>query len=182
MKNFYLLVLLVLSISCTGQINKVQIVSDFYKASNEYNFSKLSALTYDTVTIIDGDYLMEYDRQAYYEVFQWDSVFSPKYTMIMNEATAADIFVKISTTSKRFSFLGNNPLVTTHKISFTGNKISTIELIEYVGADFKTWVKNRDELVSWTNKNQPKLKGFIQDMTKTGAENYLKAIDFFSKR
>lgn len=182
MKNFYLLVLLVLSISCTGQINKVQIVSDFYKASNEYNFSKLSALTYDTVTIIDGDYLMEYDRQAYYEVFQWDSVFSPHYTMIMNEATASDIFVKISTTSKRFSFLGNNPLVTTHKISFAGSKISKIELIEYVGADFKVWVSKRDELVKWVNKNHPELNGFVQDMTKTGAEKYLKAIRYFTNK
>jgi len=183
MKKIYLFTLtLLLTITCTAQKNKLQTVKDFYKASNEYSFEKLLTLTHDTVTIIDGDYNMEYNRQAYYKVFQWDSVFAPHYHIVMNKVAGSDVFVKISTKSKRFKFLGNNPLVTTHRISFNNNKISQIELIEYVGADFNVWVSKRDELVNWTEKNHPELNGFIHDMTKIGGENYLEAIEYFNNK
>lgn len=176
---FILFIALATCYSCTKQKSNLEIANDFYAASNAHNYKALSAITCDTVTIIDGDFSMDYGKDAYKTVFQWDSTFMPHYKVDYIEQSNADVFVKLSTKSKRFEYLGNNPLVTTHKISFTGNKIRTIELTEYVEADFETWVAKKDTLVNWIKVNHPELDGFIYDMTKQGAENYLKAIELF---
>lgn len=167
--------------SCTKtQKSKTEITQSFYTASNEYNYNNINALTADTVTIIDGTYKMDYPKPDYYVLFQWDSTFVPNYQVKYIEQSGNDVFVKLSTTSKRFEFLGNNPLITTHKISFKNNKIRFIELNEYVETDFKTWTQNRDTLVNWIKIIHPELDGFINDMTKSGAENYVKAIELFN--
>ena len=73
-------------------------------------------------------------------------------------------------------------MITKQKISFKENKIYTIEILESVSADWDVWTNKRDSLVEWTNMNHPELDGFIYDMTKTGGENYLKAIGYYKKR
>lgn len=162
--------------ACSEQPSQLEIAQQFYAASNSFNFSEINNLTCDTVTIIDGDYRADYDKNEYYTLFQWDSVFNPNYKIEYIEQSNNEVFVKLATTSLRFAFLKNNPLVTTHRLSFINNKIRSIELTEYVESDFNIWVEQRDSLVNWINIKHPELNGFIYDMTKTGAENYLKAI------
>lgn len=180
MKYLSIAFFIFLFVSCNKKVDLIETTKAFYSACNEYNFDKINELTYDTISIIDGTFRADYDKKAYKIIFQWDSTFNPQYNIEYIEQSNADIFVKLSTSSKRFEFLGNNPLVTTHKISFQDNKIRTIELTEYVETDFKIWVEKRDTVVNWIRVNHPELDGFIFDMTKQGAENYRTAINLFN--
>jgi len=48
-------------------------------------------------------------------------------------------------------------------------------------SDFKLWNLTKNEMVTWIKKNHPELDGFIYDQTKTGAQNYLKAIALYKE-
>lgn len=54
-----------------------------------------------------------------------------------------------------------------------------IKTVVYIGANFAIWSAWKNSLVKWVDANHPDLNGFIHDLSKTGAENYLKAIDLF---
>jgi hypothetical protein len=67
------------------------------------------------------------------------------------------------------------------KVYFKSGKIAEIENVEYQNVNWSTWTKNRDSLVNWIDKQHPELSGFINDMTKTGGINYIKAIELYTK-
>ena len=57
-----------------------------------------------------------------------------------------------------------------------------LETTKYEVFNDSTFVKNRDELVNWTNEYHPELQGFLFDQTKEGGLKYIKAIEFYRKR
>ena len=48
--------------------------------------------------------------------------------------------------------------------------------------DLEKWIPRRDSLSTWVDRNHPEIKGFVNDMTPFGAQNYLKAIDLFRNK
>ncbi len=165
-----------------NQNPKIDLVKRFYSARNESDFGKLKMVVSDTLIEIEGTDSMFYSTNDYYKKFQWDSVFIPKYEMQNLEPIDNYILATISTTSKRFEYLDNNPMISKHKILFKNDKIFQIETFDYIGVDWDVWQMKRESLIKWIDNNHPELAGFIFDMTKQGGENYLKAIELFEDR
>ncbi|WP_420400963.1 hypothetical protein [Flagellimonas sp.] len=181
MKNtLVILSLLLLSASCNQKkpIRK-EMVTQYYQAFEEGNYQKIKALINDTLTITSGDYVTPYTHESFYEFFKWDSIFKTSYDIVQLDEVDNKVIVNVASESVRYKFLKNNPLTCQFNISFDSGKISKIESGECAGADWGIWQKERDSLVSWIQKNHPKLDGFIHDMTMDGAINYVKAIELY---
>lgn len=164
------------------QISKKEIVSEYYNARSEYNFKEIKELINDSLTVIDGDYKMEYSKESYYEVFKWDSIFQTTYDQIELQELDQQIIASVSLSSIRNRFLDNNEMTCKFKISFHSEKISKIESLDCKNADWEKWQKGVQSLVEWIEINHPELNGFIHDMTMNGAINYLKAIELYERK
>jgi len=176
MRNLQLILFFGLLNSCNQSDNQV-ILEKYMNGYYNQGFNSISSLLADSVTIKDlPDYEIKYSKDEFRIIYQWDSVFQPenKYTIIEQTDTTID-FIE-GRYSKRFEFLEHNPLKLKQRIHFKHRQISIIENWEYLNFDVDKWTSNRDSLVSWVDRNQPELSGFIYDMTKEGAEKYMKAI------
>ena len=182
-KHFILFSLVILLVGCSNKkLSRAEVVSNYYDAFNASDFSQLVPLITDSITIVDGDYVMPFSHDSFYEHFRWDSVFQTTYTIVELEDQNNQIVATVASSSKRYEFLKNNPLTCRFKISFEAAKITKVEALECPEADWNVWQKERDSLVSWVNINHPELDGFIHDLTPSGAMNYLKAIELYENR
>jgi hypothetical protein len=171
-------------ISCKNsekETDKLEIAKQYYKILNNSDSSQLEALIADSLLTKESeyDYKQIFSLQEYREWMKWDSVFIPSYKVLQIEQVGDVVKARISKIDKRILFLHEGPIVTNQSILFDKNKISCIETTEYVNFNNVIFVKNRTMLLSWIDENHPDLKGFIYDQTKTGAINYLKAIELF---
>lgn len=177
---FFALFFSLVLMGCDKQkLTHQNIVTNYYNAFNASDFNSIKTYINDSITITEGDYVMSFNQSSFYEQFKWDSVFKPSYKIVELKETNNQIDVTVAVNSLRFEFLKNNPLTCRHKISFDLNKISKIEALECLEADWNVWQRERDTLIAWTNKNHPELDGFIHDLTMNGAIQYLKAIELY---
>ncbi len=145
-------------------------------------FRSISEYLSDTITMKDGEYEKKYSKLDFQVYYQWDTVFQPVHELLKVHRCDSIVDVVVSISSKRFDFLENNPMITRQNIHFREGKISGIEFVESKNADWEIWTKRRDTLVKWIDNNHQELTGFIYDMTKEGAENYLKAIELYQNK
>ena len=182
-KNYYILVLLSGLIACDNSIpTPKETVTNYYNARNEVNFDKIKMYVSDSITFTEGDYVMPYDEDSFYEVFKWDSIFKPTYTLEQLEEKNDQIIATVTLSSIRNRFLKNDAMTCKSLLSFENGKISKVEALDCANANWKLWEQERDSLVNWIHKKHPELDGFIYDMTMKGAQNYIKAIEFYQNR
>lgn len=179
MRILKLLFIFGLLYSCNPPNNQV-VLEKYFEGYYNQGFNSISSLLADSVTIKElPDYEMKYSRDEFRIFYQWDSVFQPRHKFTIIEQTDTTIDYIEERYSKRFEFLQHNPLKLKQRIYFQQGKILILENREYLNFDVEKWMSNRDSLVSWIDGNHPELSGFIYDMTKEGAENYLKAIELY---
>ncbi|WP_338731391.1 hypothetical protein [Mangrovimonas cancribranchiae] len=186
MNKFTVLLLLITIgiISCKNsgkEIDKLEIAKEFYIAIDNSNPLKTTELITEKFTTIDDGFEQKYSGNEYAEWVKWDSVFQPTYEILKIEKENGIVKAKISKTDKRISFLHHEPIVTDEIIQFEGNKIKNINRTS-ASFNVEEFVKNRDELVNWITENQPELNGFLNDQTKSGGMNYLKAIELYKNK
>jgi hypothetical protein len=181
MKKIFLILLLTPIILCCNKpkITHVETVTKYYNAKDNQNYEGIKRLINDSITIIEGDYVMPYNPKTFYEVFKWDSIFKTSSKIVDLKVENNEIIATVSSYSARFEFLNNNPLTCQQKIYFNSDKISKIELLKCIDTDWNIWQKERDSLVNWINNHHSNLNGFINDMSMNGALNYLKAIELY---
>ena len=180
------LILFFLTTLLTGCDNKrltpSELVTEYYEAFNSSDFNRIATVIADSITIVEGEYVMPYSQESFYEQFKWDSIFQPTYKMLEVENQNNQIIATVASSSKRYRFLKNDPLTCLYRISFNSNKITKLESLECLDADWGVWQTERDSLVNWASRNHPELDGFIHDLTMKGAINYLKAIELYENR
>lgn len=178
-RKIQLVMLLGLLISCNRTDPKT--LFDSYNTGYYHKgFNSISSLLADSVTIKDApDYEVKYSKDEFRIYYQWDSTFQPNNEFEIIEQTDSTIDILEKRYSKRFEYLEHNPLIMKQRIYFENGQISIIENREYLNFDVPKWTSNRDSLVSWIDRNHPELSGFIYDLTKEGAGNYLKAIELY---
>ena len=182
-KYFILLFLITLLTGCNNKkLTPNKLVTEYYDAFNSSDFNRVTDVIADSITIVDGEYIMPYSQQSFHEQFKWDSIFQPTYKIVELEDQNNQIIATVASSSKRYKFLKNDPLTCRFKISFISNKITKIEALECLDADWNVWQAERDSLVNWVSNNHPELDGFIHDLTMNGAINYMKAIKLFENR
>ena len=179
-----LLILGVLLSCVEKQLTSSEQVRTYFEGFKNSDYGQIQKTIADSLTIVEGDYTMHFTPDSFYEQFKWDSVFKPVYTVVSleNENQGGPIIAKVSVKSLRFEFLKNNPLTCKHKIHMTSGKISKIENLNCMDANWEIWQKERDSLVHWIQRNHPELDGFVNDLSMKGAQNYLQAIKLYRKR
>ena len=183
MERLLFLSLLYLISACSGgNLEKAEQIKIYYEGFQNSDYNQIIRVISDSLTLTEGDYLMKFDRESYYEQFTWDSVFQPKYELISMEKHNGQFTATVAVESLRYEFLKNNPLTCEHRFSFKGGKITKIENLDCKDANWATWQKERDSLVNWIKENHPELDGFVHDLSMEGAQNYLKAIGLYKKR
>ncbi len=170
----------------TGCANKrltpSDLVTEYYHAFNDSDFNRITAVIADSITIVEGEYVMPYSQKSFHEQFKWDSIFRPTYKIVELEGQNNRIIATVASSSIRYKFLKNDPLTCRFEISFNSDGITKLESLECLDADWNVWQAKRDSLVNWTKRNHPELDGFIHDLTMNGAINYLKAIELYENR
>lgn len=179
--SFIILFICVFSFSsCSRKNYNTQLVQNYYNQLNQSNYLELSEFIGDSITISEGNYNTDYSKNDYYTFFQWDSVFSPKYEILEIKEFDQKVEVSVSKICTRIKFLNQKPIISREIIEIKSQKISKIKNIE-MDSDFKLWNSKKNEMVPWIKKNHPELDGFIYDQTKTGAQNYVKAMVLYKE-
>ncbi len=182
MRLLQLVFIFILLNSCKQTDNKV-ILEKYFDGYYNHGFKSISGLLADSVTIIDATgYEITYARDEYRIFYQWDSVFQPENNFTIIDQTDTTIDIIEERYSQRFEFLEHNPLNMKQRIHIKQGEISVIENVEYLNFNVNKWTSNRDSLVAWINSHHPELSGFIYDLTREGAENYLKAIELYQNK
>ena len=173
------LLFLILS-ACSQKKNSYKQVSYLYfQARDDQDFQAVKEVIYDSLTVIEGDYIMPYSKDSYYEVFKWDSVFQTEYKIVNLQERDDQIIATIGLSSIRNRFLENDNMTCDFMLSFHSGKIYKIESLDCKNANWQVWQDRVRTLVDWIQINHPGLDGFINDMTMTGAINYIKAIELY---
>ncbi|WP_057940589.1 hypothetical protein [Algoriphagus resistens] len=182
-KYFILFFLTTLLPGCDDKkLTPNELVIEYYDAFNSSDFTRITTVIADSITIVEGEYIMSYSQKSFHEQFKWDSIFQPSYKIVELENQNSQIIATVASNSKRYEFLKNNPLTCRYKISFNSDKITKLEVLECLDADWNVWQKERDSLINWVNANHPELDGFIHDLTMNGAINYLEVIQLYEER
>lgn len=176
------LLLLVISACSSKETSHIATVKNYYSGFNNGDYKLIETQLSDSLTITEGDYVMNFTPETFETHFKWDSVFVPQVKIINIEQQENDLLVTISASSKRFEFLRNNPLVTKHLVHFTNGKISRIDNVDFINTDWKLWTEQKKGLTQWIVNNHKELDGFMIDQTLQGGLNYLKAIDLYTNR
>ncbi|GAA3508975.1 hypothetical protein GCM10022393_21210 [Aquimarina addita] len=160
--------------------NDIELVQKYYNELNNSNYSKISQLVGDSITLSEGGYYMNFSENDYYRFFQWDSVFSPTYKVLEINQKNNTIEVTISKLCDRIQFLNEKPTTAKEIFEIREHQITTITTTE-LNFDYKLWDLKKNKIISWIKLNHPELDGFIYDQTKNGAQKYLKAIALYNK-
>ncbi len=180
--TYTILLLLVISACSSKDTSRIETVKNYYSGFNNGDYKLIETQLSDSLTITEGDYVMNFTPETFETHFKWDSVFVPQVKIINIEQQENDLLVTISASSKRFEFLRNNPLVTKHLVHFTNGKISRIDNVDFINTDWKLWTKQKEGLTQWIANNHKELDGFMIDQTLQGGLNYLKAINLYTNR
>ncbi len=171
--------LLSLAACSTPDQTPEQLIDTYYAGFNAGDFSQIQSVVADSFTNISEGYITHQSLKDQYIMFQWDSVFVPSYSISDVEVLDAGIKAMVSSSSKRYAFLEHNPLTCEMTFAIADGVLNQLTVGECPGSDWDAWSARRDTLVAWVDIHHPELSGFIHDLTKEGAENYMQAISLY---
>ncbi|MGY3795729.1 hypothetical protein [Aquimarina sp. 433] len=163
--------------------NKLEIGTQYYKALDQSDSTKMTSLVGDSIVIRENkdNYEERFSRQGYKTWLAWESVFDPTYNILQIREEKDIVIAKVSKTDKRIFFLTQEPVVWVETLQFDQNRIVKVNRMEYEVFNIDKFVKNRDSLVQWIDKNHKELSGFLYPQTKSTGIKYLKAIELYNK-
>lgn len=179
------LLLMVIFLSCGGnskQVDKIAIAENYIQALNTSDFEQLVGLFQDSIRFNEMEYIRTFNKEGYRDLFQWDSVFNPKYEILEIKEKGGNLHLTISKECERIRFLHESPFLSSEIINIKDGKIHSIAIVDYVDFNDSLWSTKRARLVEWTKKNHPELDGFLYDQTKEGAIKFKKAIQLYEQR
>jgi len=171
--------------SCTvkkNPINHEKILTQYLEAYNNFDLEKAAFFIHDSIVISEYEFIQTTSKAEWLVQSQWDLAFCPTYSIIETKTVDGNFEATIEKSCKRIKFLNDSAIISKSFVEFSDDEISKIHIYDYVKFDFDKWQSRRDSLVAWIDKHHPELSGFIYDQTKSGAEKYLKAIDYYEKK
>ena len=103
MKNSLFFLIITLLIGCDNKRStSSELVTEYYDAFNASDFNRLTAVIADSITIVEGEYVMPYSVESFHEQFKWDSIFQPTYEIVGLEDQNDQIIATIASSSKRY--------------------------------------------------------------------------------
>lgn len=166
----------------TTETSHEKILTQYLEAYNNFDLEKAAFFIHDSIVVSENDFIQMTSKTEWFVQSQWDLAFAPKYSILELKAVDGNLEATIEKTCKRIKFLNDSAISSKSFVEFTDGKISGIHIYDYVKFDFGKWESRRDSLVAWIENHHPELSGFIYDQTKSGAEKYLKAIDYYENK
>lgn len=163
------------------QVFKEEVVRDYIRALDKSDYQEVIDLFGDSIRLKELSYESVYSKEAYYDLFQWDSVFQPMYQLTNIEIRDGYYIADVLKKGKRIEFLNGGSVITREKYVITDDKIASVEITEYLSFNEKRWSQKRAELLEWVAKEYPGQQSFIHDQTRDGAITYLEMIEGFKK-
>jgi hypothetical protein len=179
MRYFKILSGLFILVLFSCQKTDEKLITEYYDGLNQSDFKKVKNVLADTFTVIEGDWIVRYSNTDYYDWFAWDSVFEPLYRIKDLEMTDSGMIFTVSKSCKRIEFLHGENLDFVVRATIENRKISSISTVRYLNMDFDKWGEARDSLISWVDKEQKDLSGFMDIQNSEYANKYLEAIQLF---
>ncbi|MEM8507749.1 MAG: hypothetical protein AAF717_07960 [Bacteroidota bacterium] len=180
MKKIFIIVCIsLLNISCrqsNPNMNKTKVAENYINALNTSDYDAIIELFKDSIRMKELVYSSVFSKDDYYQLFQWDSTFSPVYKIIEIKEEDDAVRMTVSKECPRILFLNQEPIVTNEIVEFEDGKIHSIEITKYVVFNEKEWEFQRTKLVEWTEQHSPERNDFLYDQTKEGAIKYLEVI------
>ncbi|MCL6267244.1 hypothetical protein [Flagellimonas myxillae] len=183
-KIFAIALLAILIGSCKEEqkeVGKVEMVKSYIDALNESNYNAVVSMFADSIRLNELVYKSTFSKEQYGNLFQWDSVFKPRYKILEIQLKEGVVEMRVSKQCKRIHFLNGEPIITREQVKFDANNIHSIDIVEYVVFNDSLWTKNRAELVSWTSNNHPELDNFLFDQSLEGGVKFKEAIDRYQQ-
>jgi hypothetical protein len=168
--------------SLNSPISHKRIVEGYISAVNKADFNEISRYLNDSVRTEELEFLLSDNLEDFYTMFQWDSVFNPRYEIIDIQELEKGMQLTLSKECKRILFLNDTALITRSMVEFSNGRITRIQTYEYLNLDFSKWESRRDTLIAWIGIHHPNLNGFDITQTIDGGQNYLKAIELYRNR
>jgi hypothetical protein len=180
-KISFLFITLSFAFLSSCQPDSRQIIKDYYAGLNASNFEQITNCISDSLVTSEMEYVLTRNRSELYNQFQWDSVFQAHYE-IMDIKQDSDAYeVTLSKNCKQIHFLQDTSITYKVRIDLMNSRISKIQLTHYMDLNFEKWQYRTESLIAWVDQNHPELSGFNNDLTKTGAQNYVMAVDLWKK-
>ncbi len=176
-----LLLAVVLFISCknsSAEIDKIEITKKYFETLNNPRYFEAADWFSDSLVTIEGVYKQIYSKNEFLEFLEWDAIFNPNYKILDIKLTNDVVVAKISKMDERISFLHEKPFLTHQIIEFQNEKIISVET-KYLNFNEAVWQRNKTGLLTWIDKNNPNLNGFIHDLTEAGGIKFLRAIELY---
>jgi hypothetical protein len=167
--------------SCSHDSN-TKLVREYYACLNDHKPERALNFLSEDIIVSEFDFSQVRNRDQWQVQFAWDKTFLPAYEILEIHAVNDQVEAIVSKSDKRIRYLHDSPVVYKVKFAFSGSKIKSEHLYDYLEFNLDRWQTRRDSLVSWIEKNHPELSGFIHDQTTTGAEKYLKAIELYETK
>jgi len=184
-KYAYILLIAIFLFSCNGEVKpqdtKAELVRAYIDALNTADYTRITSYFNDSIRLNELDYKSAFSKKQYHALFQWDSVFNPKYEIVTLNTLNDSVFLRVAKTGKRIQFLNEAPIITNEVVTFKNNKIHTIAIKSYGSFNDKAWDANRTKLVDWIRYNHPALDGFLYDQTIEGALKFTSALTAYKK-
>lgn len=184
MKRIILFLLIICCLSCQKsekQSGKVDQVKSYINALNEGKYSEITRLFKDSIRLKEIVYQSSFSKEAYYDLFQWDSTFHPTYSLLEIEQKGEEVHMRVSKEGPRILFLNEEPIITREVVQFEDDLMIGVTITNYEVFNDSTWSEKRAKLIDWIATYKPELDGFIYDQTKDGALKYLKAISAYQQ-
>lgn len=178
------LLIAITTISCKTsekEIEPLQIAEQYYSVLNNAEITEMNNLLADRLLTKEGVYQQVYSPEEYSEFLKWDAVFEPSYEILEMEYRDGVVHAKISKSDKRILFLHESPFIINQTIKFYKDRITSVET-EYENFDQATWGKNKNDLLTWMNRNHPEFNEVIYDQTESSARQFLKVIEMYKNK
>jgi hypothetical protein len=184
MKNLSLLILTSIFLFACQKEDKqspVKLIRDFYEGFNQGNFEAISACVSDSILMKAGDFVQANNKEDLKTFFQWDSVFSPTYTVDSIVEIEGQYVCTLTKNDKRINFLHKLPTRYNTHFTIFDNKITQVIEGDVIVFDFEKWISNREALQAWVNTNYPNYKDFMTAPGSKGAQNFRMLIELFEE-
>src|SRR5690606_9736182 len=119
MRKILFIFILISIASCKERIStESEHITAYYNGFKNSDYSQIKQTLSDSLTIIEGDYIMVFTPESFYKQFKWDSVFKPAYKLVSIVNENEYVVATVSMNSLRYEFLKNNPLTCKHAFYF----------------------------------------------------------------
>lgn len=168
-------------VSCEKEKSNVKVAKIYIQAFNLKDYDIMEYVLADTFEIEEMGSTQKYIKADYRKSLDWDEVFETKYQIENISKTDSITTVLALRTSKRITYLHEEPFKCKMIFHIQQNKINRIE-IDVINFNLETFNRNWVMFTKWLKDTDPdNYQNLTADHTKESAEFFVTKFEEFKK-